>query len=253
MRLLLIRHGQTPANVLGLLDTAQPVRASPPSVCVRRRRSPVRWPPSRSTCCSPRPLSAPSSTAAPLGRLRGLDVEVRSGLREIEAGALEARSDDRSVRTYLETVFAWGSGALDVRMPGGVTGHDFFGRYNADLAEITASGAQVAAVVSHGAAIRVWVAANAENVPPEYSAETQLDNTGIVVVDGSFTEGWTLTRWADQPIGGPALVDVAADDPAGESIDEALESNTCDRAMARLALPLPGVDTMEATNAEEPA
>jgi broad specificity phosphatase PhoE len=222
MRLLFIRHGQTPANVLGLLDTARPG----PGLTALGMRQAAAIP--HALAAEPIDLLFASTlvrtqlTAAPLGRLRGLDVEVRSGLREIEAGALEARSDDRSVRTYLETVFAWGSGALDVRMPGGVTGHDFFGRYNADLAEITTSGAEVAAVVSHGAAIRVWVAANAVNVPPAYSAETQLDNTGIVVVDGSFAEGWTLTRWADQPIGGPALVDVAADDPAGESIDEAL-------------------------------
>ena len=57
-------------------------------------------------------------------------------------------------------------------------------------------------MVSHGAAIRVWVAAHAVNVPPMFAADNPLDNTGIVVVDGSFEDGWTLTRWAGQPVGG---------------------------------------------------
>ena len=76
-------------------------------------------------------------------------------------------------------------------------------------------------MVSHGAAIRVWVAANATNVAPMFAAENPLDNTGIVVVEGSFEQGWTLTRWADQPVGGAGLADMTAEDPTGETLDEA--------------------------------
>ena len=221
MRLLLIRHGQTPANVLGQLDTAHP---GPGLTALGARQAAaipdaLRSEPIGALFAST--LVRTQLTAGPLARGRGLDIQVRTGLHEIEAGDLELRSDDVAIRAYLETVFAWGSGDLDIAMPGGPTGHDFFGRFNADLGEIAASGVGVAAVVSHGAAIRVWVAANAMNVSPQFSAENQLDNTGVVIVDGSFEQGWSLTRWADQPIGGPVLVDATAEDPTGETLGEA--------------------------------
>ena len=221
MRLFLIRHGQTPANVLGQLDTAHPG----PGLTQRGHEQAARVP----DALSAEPIDAifastlvrTQLTAAPLADARTLDVEVRNGLHEIEAGELEMRSDMHSVRRYLETVFAWGAGELDVAMPGGGTGHDFFGRYNADLQDIAESGASSAAVVSHGAAIRVWVAANATNVAPSFAGENDLDNTGVVVVEGSFTDGWTLTRWADQPVGGAELADATAADPTGETLSEA--------------------------------
>ncbi|HEU4807850.1 MAG TPA: histidine phosphatase family protein [Homoserinimonas sp.] len=221
MRLFLIRHGQTPANVLGQLDTAHPG----PGLTQRGLEQAARIP----DALSGEPIDAlfastlvrTQLTAAPLADARALGVEVRTGLHEIEAGDLEMRSDHHSVRRYLETVFAWGSGELDVTMPGGPTGHDFFGRYNADLREIAESGASTAAVVSHGAAIRVWVAANATNVAPSFAGENELDNTGVVVVEGSFDQGWTLTRWADQPVGGAEMADATAADPTGEPLSEA--------------------------------
>ena len=221
MRLIFIRHGQTPANLLGLLDTAHPGPGLT-DLGVRQASAipdALRGEPVESLFAST--LLRTQLTAAPLADARSLDVAVRPGLHEIEAGDLEKRSDMRSVRRYLETVFAWGSGELDVAMPGGPTGHDFFGRYNSDLEAIVSSGASSAAVVSHGAAIRVWVAAHATNVAPMFTAENNLGNTGIVIVDGSFAAGWTLTRWADQPIGGPELADASAEDPTGEPLSEA--------------------------------
>lgn len=221
MRLLLLRHGQTPANVLGRLDTAHP---GPGLTALGRTQAdavPEALAGEPIDVLFASTLVRTQLTAAPLARARGLDVAVRGGLHEIEAGALESRSDGDSVRAYLETVFAWGRGDRDVAMPGGPNGHDFFGRYDADLEAIATSGADVAAVVSHGAAIRVWVAAHAINVPASFTFDNPLDNTGIVVMDGSFQDGWTLTRWAEQPIGGRELVDVTAEDPAGETLDEA--------------------------------
>lgn len=221
MRLFLIRHGQTPANVLGQLDTAHPG----PGLTELGHEQAARIP----DALGGEPIDAlyastlvrTQLTASPLADDRRLDIEIRNGLHEIEAGELEMRNDHHSVRRYLETVFAWGSGELDVAMPGGPTGHDFFGRYNADLQQIADSGAASAAVVSHGAAIRVWVAANAQNVAPSFAGENHLDNTGIVALEGSFADGWTLTRWADQPIGGADLVDATAEDPTGEPLSEA--------------------------------
>ena len=59
------------------------------------------------------------------------------------------------MRSYLETVFAWGAGDLDVRMPGAADGNAFFARFDADI-EAAATAARTAAVFSHGAAYVRW-------------------------------------------------------------------------------------------------
>lgn len=219
MRLILIRHGQTPSNVLGKLDTAHPGPGltelglqQATDVADALADQPV-------DALFTSTLVRTHLTAAPLAAARALQPEMLGGIHEIEAGSLEMRSDHDAVRSYMETVFAWGSGARDATMPGGYDGHEFFGRYDTDLAAVAASGAGTAAVVSHGAAIRVWVAANATNVAPIFAAENPLDNTGVVVLNGSFESGWTLDSWAGQPIGGHA--DAAAEDPTGETLSEA--------------------------------
>lgn len=223
MRLILIRHGQTPSNVLGKLDTAHPGPGLTEHGALQAAEIPEALRGEAIDALFASTLVRTQLTAGPLAEARRLPVDVRRGLHEIEAGDLEMRNDPHSVRVYMETVFAWGSGDRSVAMPGGPNGHDFFERYDSDLEEIAASGASTAAVVSHGAAIRVWVAAHATNVPSVFAAENSLENTGVVVVDGSFTDGWTLTRWAGKPIGGAELDDATAADPTGETLSEARE------------------------------
>jgi broad specificity phosphatase PhoE len=221
MRLLLIRHGQTPANVLGQLDTAHPGPGLTRLGLEQAASIPNGLRDESVDALFVSTLVRTQITAAPLAADRGLAATVLGGIHEIEAGDLEGRSDHAAVRSYMETAFAWGGGDLDARMPGGDDGHQFFGRYNADLTEIAESGVETAAVVSHGAAIRVWVAATATNVEPSFAGEHDLMNTGVVVLDGSFTEGWRLLDWAGTPVGGMRLADASADDPTGETLGEA--------------------------------
>ncbi len=221
MRLLLIRHGQTPANVRGELNTAVPG----PRLTPLGQRQAAEVPhalsgdPIDSIAASV--LVRTQLTAEPLARTRALDIDVYQGIHEIEAGDLEDRTDRDAVRRYLETIFAWGAGQMDVRMPGGPDGREFFTRFDADIAEIAGTGAETAVVFSHGAAIRAWVAGRATNVDHGFSMHNELDNTGIVELVGTPDDGWTLNSWAGAPIGGPDVTDTAAEDPTGETIDEA--------------------------------
>jgi len=239
MRLLLIRHGQTPGNVLGQLDTAHP---GPGLTELGERqaealaRSLARLEISRLYAST---LIRTQLTAAPLAGRRGLDVTVLDGLHEIEAGALEKLTDRESHLRYLGTVFGWAAGELDRRMPTGPSGHDFLARFDDAVARIAAAatgpaggaspgvtndggtddGGTVAvgtvAVVSHGAAIRVWTALRAENVDAEFAARHVLANTGIVALEGGSAEGWRMVHWDGSPVGGLALADPTAEDPAG--------------------------------------
>ena len=208
MRLLLIRHGQTPANVLGLLDTALPGPGLTELGRAQAAAIPGALASERIDGIYASQLVRTQQTAAPLARVRDeMHRVVLPGIHEIAAGKLEGRRDKRSIKKYLETVWAWGAGSPEVRMPGGADGHEFFGRFDADIARIAAKHDAAhhpdatVAVFSHGAAIRVWSAARADNISPEFPGRTHLDNAGIVVLTGSPAEGWLMESFAGEPIG----------------------------------------------------
>ena len=226
MRLLLIRHGQTPANVRGELDTAAPGPALTELGRAQAAAIPDALASERIDGIYASRLVRTQQTAAPLARVRGeMHRAVLPGIHEIEAGDLEGRTDKDAVRTYLDVIWAWGAGDLDVRMPGGADGHEFYGRFDADLARVAAEhdADATVAVFSHGAAIRVWTAARATNIAPDFPGRQHLENTGIVALTGSPTEGLLVTHWAGEPIGGAELNDPSADDVTGEPVDEAVE------------------------------
>lgn len=223
MRLLLIRHGQTPGNVLGQLDTAHP---GPGLTELGERQAAAL---ARALANEQIGLLYASTlvrtqiTAKPLATVRGLGIEVLEGLREIEAGSLEKLTDRESHMRYLGTVFAWSAGELDRRMPAGPSGHDFFERFDASIARIAAAAAAAAdpgavADHGHGAAIRVWAGLRASNVEPGFAARHVLANTGIVALEGDPDAGWRLIHWDDSPVGGLALADPTAEDPTSRTV-----------------------------------
>ena len=218
MRLLLIRHGQTPSNVDGLLDTARP---GPGLTELGERQAaeiPDAFKHEAIDGIYVSVLRRTLITATPLIVDRGLDPVELPGIHEIEAGDLEMRHDHEAYRIYLETAFAWGMGDLDRRMPGATDGHEFFRRFDESIASVTGNNA---VVFSHGAAIRVWVAGRAINVPPSFAGEHDIQNTGVVELDGSLESGFTLLSWQGTPVGGSDLSDDTAEDPTGETLDEA--------------------------------
>lgn len=79
-------------------------------------------------------------------------------------------------------------------------------------------------VVSHGAMIRAWCTARAENVEPDFIVENALSNTGMAVMesvpagDGGAPGSWNLLTWMGEAVGGRALRDYGEDGPAGEDV-----------------------------------
>ena len=69
--------------------------------------------------------------------------------------------------------------------------------------------------------------------------ELRLANTGMGVLEGDPDAGWQLRRWYADPLGGIALLDVAARDVTGDSADEAAgnedETRRVGRGMTALA------------------
>ncbi len=226
MRLFLIRHGQTPHNVTGALDTAFPGAGLTPLGQAQAHAIPSALVDEDISSIYASRLVRTQLTAAPLADSRGLDIDVRHGLEEISAGDLELRADTEAVQMYAACVASWMRGDLEQTMPGGTSGRDFCARYDAALRAIAAEHGpdDTIAVFSHGAAIRVYTAL-AAGLHPEVSMELRIMNTGMGLLQGDPKTGWELTRWSSEPLGGLELEDFQAHDVTGESADEALHEN----------------------------
>lgn len=195
MRLLLIRHGQTSANVARLLDTAVPGsdltdmgHAQAAALVGALEQQPL-------DALYVSDLVRTRQTAGPLATARGLEPRIRPGLREIQAGDYEMAPDDESWAAYLGVLYRWADGDLDARVPGGESGAEVLARFDAVVQEI-AEGHEHAAAICHGAVIRAWTGARAVNVDRQFVADTRLGNTAVVALDGGPDAGWRVHAWA---------------------------------------------------------
>ncbi|MEV5147906.1 histidine phosphatase family protein [Streptomyces sp. NPDC052727] len=214
MRLLLVRHGQTPSNLNHLLDTAVPGPGLTPLGEAQAAALPEVLAGEDIEALYASTLVRTQLTAAPLAAARGLEVIVRDGIRELSAGDLEMLPGHTPQgERYLRTVFAWAAGDTALRMPGGESGEEALARYDAVVAEAAASGARCVAMVSHGAAIRVWTAARAANVDVTFAAARPLENTGVIILEGSPTDGWKALSWE-----GATVAPAGEGGPAGEAL-----------------------------------
>ncbi|MFG2261567.1 histidine phosphatase family protein [Streptomyces sp. NPDC048720] len=215
MRLLLVRHGQTPSNVDRLLDTAVPGPGLTPLGERQAAELPRALADEDIEAVYVSTLLRTQLTAAPLAAARGLEPIVRDGIREVTAGDLEMLPGDSPLGArYLRTVFAWAAGDTAPRIPGGENGEETLARYDAVVAEAAAGGAATVAMISHGAAIRLWTAARAGNVDVAYAAARPLRNTGVVVLEGSPSDGWKALAWE-----GATVEPAGEGGPAGEPVD----------------------------------
>lgn len=200
MRLYLVRHAQSTANVQRILNTALPGAPltdlgleQADALAEHLREEPI------VAVYSSRALRA-RQTATPLATALDQEVQVIDGVQEVSVGDLEDRSDQTALDTYLEVVAPWTRGELGGSMPGGESGHQVRDRYLAAVGELRAKHAEIdpdgaVVLVSHGGAIRLGADWLCTNVRPEFADKGLLPNTGIVRLE---TDGarWRCLEWA---------------------------------------------------------
>jgi broad specificity phosphatase PhoE len=203
LKLYLVRHAQTSGNAMGALDTALP---GPPLTDLGQTQALA-----LADGLGEEPIVAiyasqairTQQTAAPLASRLGLDVQVIDGVKEVDAGDLEGRTDREAILVYLEAVRQWTQGALGVGIPGGETGEQVRSRMLDAVARLRAKHEQadpngVVVLVSHGGTIRLSAEWLADNVPPEVANSGLIPNTGIVALDALPDDGgWRCLSWAE--------------------------------------------------------
>jgi len=199
VRLILVRHGQTPSNVIGSLDTAVP---GPGLTELGHRQAagvPSRLNAERIDRLYVSTLIRTHLTAGPLAAERGLVPIEHGDLRELSAGDLEGRTDAEAVTEFFRVLHEWQQGNLSVAVPGGENGTDLLDRFDSAVQEIARAGDGTAVVVSHGGIIRLWAAARATAGTPVDPLGLHLDNTGTVVLNGR-PGNWTCESWQGRSV-----------------------------------------------------
>ena len=202
MRLYLVRHAESTANVSKILDTALP---GPPLTDLGREQAQT-----LADKLATEPIAAvyasqatrAQQTAAPLAAALGMEVQVIEGVQEVSVGDLEGRADDEAMRVYARIVRPWLQGDLSGAMPGGESGFQVRQRYTTAVGELREKHLRDPAIVlvSHGGAIRLGAEWLAGNVRPERADNGLLPNTAIVELETLEGGGWRCLSWVGMPM-----------------------------------------------------
>ncbi|KUI22993.1 phosphoglycerate mutase [Mycobacterium sp. GA-1285] len=198
-RLVLVRHGQSLANVHRRLDT-RPPGAELTDLGRDQARSFARAMPAAPALLAHSVANRARQTAEEIaGSLRLPPVQLE-GVHEVQVGDLEDRDDDEAIATFESIYQKWHDGDLDVAMPNGETGHDVLDRYVPTITELRMRHLDDDAwhgdivVVSHGAAIRL-VSSVLAGVESSFALDHHLGNTESVVL-APITDGrWSCLQW----------------------------------------------------------
>ncbi len=192
MRLLLIRHGQTQSNVNRELDTAFPGAPLNETGLAQAEALVESLAHERIDALYCSTLTRAQQTAAPLAAARALEAVVVDGIQEIAAGVEEMSTN---WQPYVDMLNSWSPTNLDVGLEGGETARQFVTRFTNAVAAMEQAGDEHVALVSHGAALRVWAITQDPTIG--FDLAPPLANTQWITLNGSMTAGWRIERWGD--------------------------------------------------------
>ncbi len=223
MRLVLARHGETPANVEGVLDTLPPGpgltalgEAQSQALADELAALPI-------TAVYASTARRTQLTAARVAAPHGLAVQVVAGVHEVFVGELEGCGDPESIRRFWAVDRAWHDGSLDVALPGGESARDVLRRHLRVVRGIRAAHpAGTAVLVGHGGALRIAAAVLGGGVPAragnparscylrncgrivlESESESESESDGAGGAGGeNAADGWRVVEWRPEPPGG---------------------------------------------------
>ena len=195
MRLILIRHGETQSNVDRLLDTAYPGAPLTERGVQQAHDLAEAIADEEIDAVFVSTLTRAQQTAQPLAQSRRLKPTVIDGVHEISAGVEEMNED---WTTYVGLLESWSPENLDAKLEGGESAREFLQRFDTAIAQIEEQGHRAVAVVSHGAAMRVWAISR----DPSYNRHNApaLGNTQWIVMNGRPSDGWRIERGGDHAV-----------------------------------------------------
>ena len=197
MKLVLIRHGQTAANLSAALDTRLPGlpltdlgQLQAQSLCERFSKEVG----DRLDALTVSAMTRTRQTTVPLCTRYGVKPKVSAQIREISAGDCEMSSSPVSIRIYVEACHAWMNADFAHRMPGAEDGYEFLARVVPIARDVMERAYRlggdegVGGIVAHGGLIRVLSAVLSEDIRLGVSPTQFMSNTGMAVFEANIHE-----------------------------------------------------------------
>jgi len=220
-RLVLVRHGQSHANVARRLDT-RPPGTELTDLGRDQARTFARRLPRRPGLVTHSIAVRAVQTAAEVTSVQTVEALEADGIHEVQVGELEGRADDDAIAEFESIYQRWHLGELRIPMPGGETGAEVLDRYVPVITDLRLRYLDNDAwqddivVVSHGAAIRL-VAATLAGVDPSFALDHHLSNADAVVLAPNTDGRWSCLRWG-------RLTPPFHPEPAADPVRDALQS-----------------------------
>jgi broad specificity phosphatase PhoE len=219
-RLVLVRHGQTYANVDKRLDTRPPGAELTPLGRDQARTF------ARASQSAPGLLlhsvaTRAAQTAAEISAELAVPAREVVGIHEVQVGDLEDRDDEKAIDEFDATYRRWLEGDRDLSMPGGESANQVLDRYLPVLDELRTrylddgNWTSDIVVVSHGAAIRLTGAVLAD-IDSSFALEHHLANTAVVILTPAAGGRWSCAQWGTRT---PPFEPVPADAPVASVPD----------------------------------
>jgi broad specificity phosphatase PhoE len=195
LQLLLVRHGQTPANLARALDSKPPGAPLTDEGHNQAAKFAARIATSPVVAVYASTATRAQETAAHIASPHGLEVQVIEGVQEVFVGDLEGQTTDDALAAFISVYDRWTQDDLDSRMPGGESGREIQARYLRAVADIRANHADgLVVLVSHGGSIRLAAEWLAENVDGQVAKIGILPNTGHVLLEATG-DSWQCLEW----------------------------------------------------------
>ena len=201
-RLILVRHGQSHANLERRLDT-RPPGAELTEVGREQARDFARSRPHPPGLLLHSIARRAAQTANEIGDEFAMGTDEVDGIHEVQAGDLEDRTDDAAIAEFTGVYQRWCEGELGVAMPGGENGRDVLDRYLPVLSDLPLrylddpGWSNDIVVVSHGAAIRL-AGATLAGVQSSFVLDHHLANTEALVLLPVTDGRWTCVQWGSR-------------------------------------------------------
>jgi len=226
-RLVLVRHGQSYANVDRRLDTRPPGTELTP-LGREQARAFARAETSRPGLLLHSVATRAVQTAAEISAVLDVRASEGTGIHEVQVGDLENRNDDAAIDEFDAVYRRWFDGERDARLPGGESANQVLDRYLPVVTDLRSryldndGWTSDIVVVSHGAAIRLTAALLA-GVDSSFALEHHLANTESVILTPVTDGRWSCVQWGAllppfDPVPDAAAVPDAAEssaDPMG--------------------------------------
>lgn len=202
-RLLLVRHGQTPSNVAGALDTRIP---GAPLTELGREQAATAGELIATEQFEPTVVfSSEAARARETSRIiadrLGVGAEPVPDSMEIQAGEYEMRTDADALLAYNQVMRDWlEKGEMDSRLPGGESALDIRRRFLPIVdsfreSYLDSDPGSDAIIVVHGALMRLATVLLGA-VRAHYALDNRIPNCGIIELE-SLGNDWICHRWAD--------------------------------------------------------